>query len=239
MFKSQNDALLAAIDKTRTQAVLLLSEKQEAVDSLHRQFASLANQIFVTDEKQNSDFDRLQTERFDKFQELMANHTTQVEALKNTYREELGLRAPAEYWASKSKSHTKTSWIFGCLSFGGIGAASVGLAWLVHDLIKNTNGTAPPENWRLALLALVAFFAVWAIRLVVRIFLSSLHLASDASERVVMVKTYLALSEGNQIDSKENRQTILNALFRPATDGIVKDEAAPPGMFEMLSRAPR
>lgn len=36
--------------------------------------------------------------------------------------------------------------------------------------------------------------------------------------------------------SNEDRQLILQALFRPASDGIVKDEGLPPSMFEFLTR---
>jgi hypothetical protein len=67
-------------------------------------------------------------------------------------------------------------------------------------------------------------------------FLSHLHLATDAGERVVMVKTYLSLIEGQGIASDGHRQLILQALFRPAADGIVKDEGIPPTVLELLTR---
>ena len=75
------------------------------------------------------------------------------------------------------------------------------------------------------------------VSLIVRMFLSNLHLASDADERVVMVKTYLSLIEGDQLSSNEDRQLILKALFRPTTDGLVKDEGIPPSFLEFLSRS--
>jgi Family of unknown function (DUF6161) len=67
-------------------------------------------------------------------------------------------------------------------------------------------------------------------------FLSHLHLSTDAAERVVMVKTYLSLLEGDHLSGDEDRQLILQALFRPASDGIVKDEGLPPSAFEFLTR---
>ena len=51
-----------------------------------------------------------------------------------------------------------------------------------------------------------------------------------------MVKTYLSLLEGEHLSSDEGRQLILQALFRPASDGIVKDEGLPPSAFEFLTR---
>lgn len=85
-------------------------------------------------------------------------------------------------------------------------------------------------------MALTSLFAVWAVRLLVRMYLSHHHLANDANERVVMVQTYLSLTEGDKLTSDEHRKLILQALFRPATDGIVKDEGIPASVFELLTR---
>jgi hypothetical protein len=56
--------------------------------------------------------------------------------------------------------------------------------------------------------------------------MSEHHLAVDSEERATMVKTYLALTEKNAADEKE-RALVLASLFRPTSDGIVKDDAAP------------
>ena len=104
-------------------------------------------------------------------------------------------------------------------------------------MLSKTPAGSVPETWRLAVLALVGVFTVWALRLVVRMFLSHLHLLTDAGERVVMVQTYLSLMEGEHLTSKEDRQLILQALFRPAADGIVKDEGVPFSLAEALTRS--
>jgi hypothetical protein len=110
------------------------------------------------------------------------------------------------------------------------------LGWLIHDLLKSATPGTAPDAWRVAMLVLIGLFAVWGVRLVVRMFLSHLHLATDAGERVVMARTYLSLLEGDRLASKEDRQLILQALFRPASDGIVKDEGIPPSALEFLTR---
>ena len=79
-------------------------------------------------------------------------------------------------------------------------------------------------------------FAVWATRLAVRNYLSHLHLKADADERIVMVKTYLSLAEGGRVESAEDRQIILQSLFRPASNGLVKDEGVPLSFAEVLTR---
>ena len=128
------------------------------------------------------------------------------------------------------------SWATGILSFIAIGGSAAGLLWLIHDLVNKTPADKQPDAWRIAMVVLVGVFALWGARLIVRMFLSHLHLLTDAAERVVMVKTYLSLLEGDQLADKEDRQLILNALFRPAADGIVKDEGIPPSMLEFLTR---
>lgn len=64
-------------------------------------------------------------------------------------------------------------------------------------------------------------------------------LASAPAERVVMARTYLSLLEGDRLASKEDRQLILQALFRPALDSIVKDEGVPFSLAEVLTRTGR
>ncbi|MNE58137.1 hypothetical protein D3C80_1531500 [compost metagenome] len=63
----------------------------------------------------------------------------------------------------------------------------------------------------------------WAGRLLTKLYLSQHHLRQDAEERATMTETYLALIE-NSAASTEDRQVILNALFRNTPDGIVKEE---------------
>lgn len=53
----------------------------------------------------------------------------------------------------------------------------------------------------------------------------------------VQQRHYLSLLEGVHLTSKEDRQLILQALFRPASDGIVKDEGVPFSLAEALTRS--
>lgn len=64
---------------------------------------------------------------------------------------------------------------------------------------------------------------------------SEMHLKTDAEERVAMVKTYLALMESGKAPT-DTLSPVLTALFRPASDGIVKDDSMPFGLAEILSK---
>lgn len=234
--KRRKSAADQSFDQLRAKTEKLLSEKNEAYDALHRDYQALADSIRSASDDQAKDFETAQSFRKSEFEQLTAAHEEKMEALRKTFREELALRAPAEYWSKKRKGHRLWAVISGVLSFLGIGGAAASLGWQIHQLLINTPAGNVPETWRLAVLALVGVFTVWALRLIVRMFLSHLHLLTDAGERVVMVQTYLSLLEGDHLASKEDRQLILQALFRPAADGIVKDEGVPFSLAEILTR---
>jgi hypothetical protein len=235
--KGKKAAAEQSLDQLRAKTEQLLGEKTEVYDALHREYQSLAESIRSATATQASGFESAQGQRQSDFDQLKADHEKAMEALRKTFREELALRAPAEYWKTKRDGHHKWAWVTGVVSFSAIGGAAVGLGWQVHDLLVKTPANTVPDTWRLAVLALIGVFTVWALRLVVRMFLSHLHLLTDAGERVVMVHTYLSLLEGDRLSSKEDRQLILQALFRPAADGIVKDEGVPFSLAEALTRS--
>ena len=234
--KGRKQAAELSFEQLGTKAEGLVGEKTATYEALHRDYASLADAVRTASGEQATDFTDAQTQRGGAFETLVKEHKEEMESLRKTFREEIALRAPAEYWETKRTGHVRMSWITGVLSFGGIAAAASVLGWFIHDLLRTAKPGTPPETWRLAILVLISVFAVWGVRLVVRMFLSHLHLSTDAAERVVMVRTYLSLLEGDRLASKEDRQLILQALFRPATDGIVKDEGIPFSLAEVLTR---
>jgi Family of unknown function (DUF6161) len=234
--KGRKQAAEQSFEQLRTKAESLVGEKTTAYDALHRDYTGLAASIKTAADEQKAQFDTAQGKREGDFEKLVNEHKQEMENLRKTFREEIALRAPASYWEDKRKGHERMSKITGALSFGGIAGAAATLGWLIHNLLRTAVPNTAPEAWRVAMLVLIGLFAVWGVRLVVRMFLSHLHLATDASERVVMARTYLSLIEGDRLASKEDRQLILQALFRPTADGIVKDEGIPPSMLEFLTR---
>lgn len=233
---ASENAARSAFEDLRSRAEQLVGEKTLAYDSLHRSYDGLNSSIRADVAQQASDFETAQSDRSRTFSDLVGEHAAAMEGLRKTFKEELSLRAPADYWKSKGDGHRLWGWITGSLTFAGIAAAGLYLGVQIHDVLSGTPKGTAPESWRVATLALVGVFSVWGLRLLVRMFLSHLHLLTDARERVVMVKTYLALVEGDQLSSKEDRQLVLQALFRPASDGIVKDEALPFSLAEALTR---
>lgn len=235
--KGRKQAADQSFEQLRVKAEALLGDKTTAYDALHRGYSELAEAIKSAAEQQKTAFDVAQTKRDDDFGKLVDEHKQQMESLRRTYEEAIALRAPVSYWEGKRQTHaTQAKWTGG-ISFAAIVGAAVGLGWMIHDLVRPTATGAAPETWRLALLVMVGVFTVWGIRLIVRMFLSHLHLATDAAERVVMTQTYLSLLDGKHLPNDEDRKLILQALFRPTSDGIVKDEGVPFSLAEALTRS--
>jgi hypothetical protein len=237
--KGRKVAAEQSFEQLRGKVETLLGDKTISYDALHRDYEGVAENIHTAASNQTTNFNSDQKTRDDEFQKLVNDHKTEMEQLRKTFREEIALRAPAEYWETKRKGHVTTAWITGGLTFGALSGAATLLSIFIHDILGKTPLNTAPESWKVAVLVLVGVFTVWGVRLLVRIFLSHLHLTTDAAERVVMVRTYLSLLEGDRLSGDDDRKLILQALFRPATDGIVKDEGLPPSMFEFLTRQSR
>lgn len=118
-------------------------------------------------------------------------------------------------------------------------AASAGVAPQGADSGRSTvlgDIVGAAATWRLGSFILLATLCFWALRLLVRIFLSNMHLENDASERVTMAKTYLSLLRKGRLPEKSDISVVLAALFRPSGDGIVKDEGVPPTTLEWFTK---
>lgn len=209
-----------------------VTDTDQVCNKLHQKFENITKTIEWESVRQAANFDDWGSE----FEKLTRKHQQDVDNIRKTFKEDLALAAPVSYWERKQDTHRKWSRNWGGASFIGIAAAAGGLGLQIHDLLKNTPANTAPETWRLAVLALVAVFTVWGVRLIVRLFLSHQHLYTDAQERITMVQTYLSLMEGEHLASRNDRQLILQALFRPASDGLVKDEGVPFSLAEVITR---
>lgn len=76
-------------------------------------------------------------------------------------------------------------------------------------------------------------------RIAVRLFFSQLHLAADASHRRVALLSYIALLNEPNAVTKDDRSLVLGTVFRPISDGIIRDDAMPPSPWELITRPPK
>ena len=226
-----------AFEELRAKAEGLIGEKKRVYTELHHEYTVLAEKVKALFETQSISFGGEQNKRNATFSAELSSHKDEMERLRRLYVEQMKLQAPVKYWEDKRDHHGLMAKITGGISFGCIALAAVVLAWRGSDILAIVQSGDEPHSWGIGILVLLGLFAVWGIRLVVRMFLSNLHLQTDAAERAVMVQTYLALLEGGGLDDGEDRRLILQALFRPASDGIVKDEGLPASLFEYVTRS--
>lgn len=156
-----------------------------------------------------------------------------LKAVEKTYDEKLALRSAVTYWETKARSHKWWAVVWGVFSV----ISAIAATWFTLNSVKQTLGVTKITEAQLSQvseLALIAIFGVWLMRVLVRLMLSNTHLHTDASERRTMMLTYLAMMREGQLPEGNSRDLILQALFRPTSTGIIKDDASPPFMAEWL-----
>lgn len=171
-----------------------------------------------------------------KFKRLIEGHEAELKAIEKTYDQKLALQKPVKYWQTKGAYHTKRAKWFSIAAFGTTATLAVGMGFLVHWTFANLKPDENPKHWQVGLLVIAAFFSVWLVRILVRMFFSHHHLAIDCAERRTMILTFLAMSREGVEFAKDDKKLIIQHLFRSASDGLVKDDAAPPTLFELLTR---
>ena len=157
-----------------------------------------------------------------EFTDLVKNSSDSLQDITKTYDEKLALQSSVQYWKDKRKNHTKMLLVMGAVT---VFVASLAGGSFVYVAYKYLNITLQDvQLWRLALMIAISTFGVWVTRLSSKIFISNLHLRTDADERVTMIQTYLALLREDSGPTENERQLILETLFRPSATGYINDD---------------
>jgi hypothetical protein len=233
----------------------LRQEYSKNLDGQKRRFKEIESQNLNLNEAFGQELKK-RTEALDKFQEERGNvltklhedqstefsgvikkHEDALKAIEQTYDAKLALKKPVEYWQTKEGHHRGRSIWWGIAALVTMACLTGLLGGAVLTVLGGLEPNQDPEHWQIGMLLVALFFSIWLVRVLVRIFLSHLHLATDAAERRMMVLTYLSIGREGTPFSPEEKRIILEHLFRSASDGLVKDDAAPPTPLEMLSRS--
>lgn len=178
-------------------------------------------------------FSEAQASRDSSFDLQTADHSKKLSDIEEFYKRKVQLKSAVDYLDRKAVEHKKRAFWFGvAASITGTLTATIAtvVGWTVFT---NENTYTPPK---IAVAALLAALLFWLLRILVRNYLSNSHLRMDMQARSTFVMTYLALiAEGGAIKD-DDRALIVSLVFRPITDGLVRDDAAPPGLLELLTR---
>lgn len=192
----------------------------EYVTSFHDQEARVAKFAEEADAQ-------IQTLKEDS-EKYFAAQTLRVSELETLYEEKLKLQAPAEYWNEMDRQYNKS----GCIWLGvSVGFTLLIIGALILVLKHLPNLFSVDSHWidvfkNYAILTVITSIAVYILRLLVKMAVSSFHLSRDAKERNKLTYFYLALIEKNAVTEKE-RAIILNSLFSRADTGLLKGDSSP------------
>lgn len=203
----------------RDRAVALLASKRSLSNDAIR---AIIAQGRLADEQRAAKWSEVAV-RIDEA--ILQLHTTEV-----AYAEKLGLEAPVTYWKRKSRLHkAKEAQHLRMLRFY-FGGAAVAILFVFYQAATKLHGLIMvPTPVLVVVGAGLAFFAalvLWVARILTRLYLSEHHLRTDADERATMANAYLALIHKGSLEPTD-RAIILQALFRPSADGVVKDDGPP------------
>ena len=155
------------------------------------------------------------------------------------YEKKLAVKKAVTYWTKKAKSHRRNSWIFGIVAgilmitclivILFVGKSIVGFDLTDENGIgrKVLTETGGLQLWVYGFFIVCMTLIIWFIRLLVKVFLSNLHLLSDAKERETMIQTYLAFEREEDILKETDRDLILPSIFRVSSDGFIKEDSTP------------
>jgi hypothetical protein len=205
-----------------------------------------------TIQKQNVDWEKTFNTQKEgaakKFDDEYDRHKSEMNASEIFYEKKLAVKNAVTYWSTKAKSHKKNSFIFG--SIAGILMITSIIAifnfgkYIIGLDLKDTTGigrkilteSGALQLWVYGFFIISMTLIIWFIRLVVKVFLSNLHLLSDANERETMILTYLAFEREENTLKDTDRDLILPSIFRVSANGFIKDDSTPNSPISIVTK---
>lgn len=211
----------------------LVQPVSESIDNIAKEteehFKQTANLVDKNDEKIKELFIEHSRE-VDEFkhnlEQWQNNKETSIKILEDTYEKKLQLEAPERLWKERSKNYkVKTRWWM-----GGLGVFIVGLIFSagnllisIHDYLKGTEKDIPFISRSFIYVALISFL-IYLIRIIIKIIISSQHMAMEYEQKEALTRFYQALVYNGKDVDKEERLIIFHALFSKTETGLVKTD---------------
>ena len=211
----------------------LVQPVSESIDNIAKEteehFKQTANLVDKNDEKIREIFIEHSRE-VDKFkhnlEQWQNNKETSIKILEDTYEKKLQLEAPERLWKERSKKYkVKTRWWMGGLAaFIVVLIYSAGsLLVSIHDYLKGTEKDIPFISQSFIYVALISFL-IYLIRIIIKIIISSQHMAMEYEQKEALTRFYQALVYNGKDVDKEERLIIFHALFSKTETGLVKTD---------------
>lgn len=233
--KNTGKAELLALEELRNTWQTHLNHSKDELNKTKAQYDNLLKEYVDQKENQTKSFNDLLESSKKDHQIALDETKKKLLELVELYKSKLGLHSAIVYWGNKAKSHQKLTKDFSIAVSASFLLAALGL-YLSIKMFVGDDTVQSVKLWKLGTLVLGATIGVWILRVLIRLLLSNYHLMSDAEERKTMLLTYLALQQENKLPAGDSLHLILQALFRPTSMGIIKDDAVPPFMAAWLKK---
>ncbi len=166
-----------------------------------------------------------------------------INDFSRSLNDRLVLNEASTYWRSKSTHHAwhayLASALFAALVIGLLifGYRNVGEIWLGLTLLQDLGTDKAINLVSIVVVTIPSLLVVWILRHLSRYLIDHFAQLSDADQRSVMMKTYLALVADEKSGvTPEERVLILNALFRPVVSAG-RDDASPAAFLETFIKS--
>lgn len=214
-------------------AALDFKNRQERLGELTLKLEELAREKFVEIEA--------------SFPSLKSRFEKEIEAAISAYTAGQAIKEPVKLWSEKESEHTSKMHSAFKSFWRGLVLVGIAVCVMVGFTIASPEALmmafAPPgcdpsdptelcrgfsfrglvvSGGALTLLTLL----LWFVRLKMKEYLSERHLALDSRERRAFAQAYIGLVREGDVseEAKEQRAVVYASLFRPSTDGIVKED---------------
>ncbi|MBN2731493.1 MAG: DUF2975 domain-containing protein [Balneolaceae bacterium] len=196
----------------------VINEKESALDSL-------------ADTKRDS-----LNKREEEFDSFIENAEKEINKIEQVYDKRLALQASVRYWKTKAESHEDFAREYRNYFAWSLVITSILLTLEIYYLLNNYGINNAPPYWITAIVILTGAVCVWVARILAKIFLSNIHLKTEAEERRVMILTFLSLLRREEAISDDDKRVILQTLFRPSATGILKEDKLPSAFWDQLTK---
>ena len=169
--------------------------------------------------------------------DLVSKHEANMKKTEDFYEKKLAFKQAVTYWSDKATGHKTLSIWFGSISAVLMVATLIGVFVIGNSILHLDSSSdygkrlitdqGALQLWVYGLFIVSITLIIWLVRLLVKVFLSNLHLQTDANERATMIQTYLALEREENVLKPEDKELILPSIFRTTSTGIVKDDGSP------------
>lgn len=231
------------VQNAENQSSQLLSDAQDRIDQFETRRDEVSKKVVDNIKRARRLFDRQRTELMSENKSALSDFVKDSEKeivdFTDLIKNKIALQGPTEYWQDKCWWHRLSTFLAGFVFITYL-YICVRLAHTTF-LTRYQSIFDFLEQWRevgigaVALMGGILAVSLMLARVLYRLFASQLHLWNDASERVTMIQTYLALAEKGHA-KEEFLGALLTRLFTPATDDIVRDDLGAIGPIDLASR---